>query len=112
MYKNAAAKVPSWMPLWWIKHDEVPFRVPFQWANVIKVPSPHPTGALFTIFTLENPKHPECANVHKQGWGEVQHFVKHMTVQTGPETLYKPAVSKDSSFAIDCNQFTLKFYTV
>lgn len=50
---TTAAKVPSWMPLWLIKHekqpstmpfhqrkhDEVPFRVPIQWRKCDKEPS-------------------------------------------------------------------------
>ncbi len=56
--RKNAAKVPSWMPLWQKKHDEVPSRVPFQWTKYVKVHNdflrpgapPNTTGALFTFF--------------------------------------------------------------
>ncbi len=57
---SLAEKVPSWMPVWWMQHDEMPSQVPFQWAKHSEVPSWHDflravappctTGALYTIF--------------------------------------------------------------
>ncbi len=57
--RRNTAKVRSWIPICWIKHDEVPSEVPFQWTKGGKVPDdflpagapPCTRGALFTIFT-------------------------------------------------------------
>ncbi len=40
-YPNArknAAKMPSWMPLWYMKHDEASSRVPFKCRKSDKMP--------------------------------------------------------------------------